>query len=361
VRELVVVVCDLYLSPETPERQLPAGVALPGLQRVMRYGDRTRLASGWRPWVAEWLAEGRESTDSPRATSADPSGGVAAATVAAMGLHRPPLVPAGTVWMATPVHLIAGMSSVHLDRRSILRLTADDLAKLSEEFRRVFHDSGFVLEPLDSGDFLLFGPPMNVGQELEPARLLGSNVAEAPEARVSDPALRRLTAEIEMWLHEHRINDVRARRGELPVTGLWFWGGGFSSSAARSAVAARSAASSIDIAFGRDAYLQGLLGSMGRPVQPLPSRLADVFGYAPARRALLVIELGSMLQSNPTWSFFDALAHLDQVFIQPAVEALGSSKLERLMLLANDRLLTLRARDRFKIWRRAPLGLSGLQ
>jgi hypothetical protein len=259
-------------------------------------------------------------------------------------------------WMATPVHLVAGLTSVHLDRRSILRLSTDDLTALAKEFRRVFHDSGFVLEPLDSGDFLLFGPQMAVAQTSEPARAMGNSIADALGA--GDPALRRLGAEIEMWLHEHPVNDARCRRGEAPVTGLWLWGGGPSPMPGDSHLA--SAASS-DIAFGSDAYLDGLWASIGKKVFPLPQQLTDVFGYPEVQRALLVMEIGPMLQPNPRWTFFDAVAQIDRAFIAPAIEALGAGSLERLVILANDHQLTLRARDRFKLWRRIPAGLSGLQ
>jgi hypothetical protein len=287
------------------------------------------------------------------------------------------------VWLATPVHLVAGLTSLHLDRRSILRLSADDLAELARQFQRVFHDSGFVLEPLDSGDFLLFGPRMPVAQTLEPARAMGNSIADAQPVGAGDPALRRLGAEIEMWLHEHPVNNARARRGEAPVTGLWLWGGGPSpaprghgtghpgeSAAANtgqpggipqlSDTHPANAASS-DIAFGSDAYLAGLWASIGKKVFPLPQQLTDVFRYPQARRAALVIEIAPMLHSNPRWTFFDAVAQIDRAFIAPAVEALGVAKLERLVIVANDHQLILRARDRFKLWRRIPPGLSGLQ
>jgi hypothetical protein len=68
-----------------------------------------------------------------------------------------------------------------------------------------------------------------------------------------------------------------------------------------------------------------------------------------------------MLHSHPTWTFFDAVVQIERVFIAPAVEALGAGKLERFVILANDHQLTLRPRDRFKLWRRIPPGLSGLQ
>jgi hypothetical protein len=267
------------------------------------------------------------------------------------------------VWMATPVHLVTGLTSLHLDRRSILRLSADDLTALVAEFRRVFHDSGFLLQPLDSGDFLLLGSQLPVAQTLEPARSIGSSVADAQRVGTGDSSLRRLGAEMEMWLHEHPVNDARRRRGEMPVTGLWLWGGGPLPAWRASAAADQPAAGppSSDIAFGRDAYLQGLWASAGKKVFPLPPQLADVFGYPHARRAALVMEIGAMLHSNPTWTFFDALAQIDRAFIAPAVEALGAARLERLLILANDRQLTVRTRDRFRLWRRVPPGLSGLQ
>ena len=211
-----------------------------------------------------------------------------------------------------------------------------------------------MLEPLETGDFLLFGPQMHLSEEAEPARFLGESVAQ--RARSGDPALRRLSTEIEMWLHEHPVNDARRRRGQTPVTGLWLWGGGSTPSPDLELPTSTS-----DIAFGRDAYLQGLWSSMGKKVFPLPQVLGEVLSYSHARRAVLVIEICPMLHSAPTSTLLDALVQIDQRFIHPAVAALRSAKLERLVLLVNDRQLVLRPLDRFKLWRRVPLGLSGLQ
>jgi hypothetical protein len=93
----------------------------------------------------------------------------------------------------------------------------------------------------------------------------------------------------------------------------------------------------------------------------LPQQLTDVFSYPQARRAVLAIEMGLMLQSNPMWTFFEAVVDVDRRFIAPAVEALNAGRYDRLVVLANDYELTLRSRDRLKIWRRTPPGLSGLQ
>lgn len=365
MHELVILVSDLYVSQETPERDLPVGVALPGLQHAARFGVRSKSAGGWRSWLARWLTgndAGAPATVAALATtsSAGPNAGQAAGA-------QPPIA-----WMATPVHLVAGLTSVHLDRRSILRLDASDQSALAADFQRVFHDSGFELRSLGSGDFLVLGPHLPLTERLEPARAMGASIADAQRADVADRALRRLGAEIEMWLHDHAVNDARSRRGELPITGLWLWGGGPTvEPSAQSAPAHRDAptghsgaiatAPLSDIAFGHDAYLQGLWAARGEKVFPLPQQLAEVFGYPQARRAVLAIEIGPLLHSNPMWTFFEALAQIDRCFIAPAIDALNRGQCERLVILANDHQLTARARDRLKFWRRTPPGLSGLQ
>ncbi len=389
MHELVIVVSDLYLSQETPERELPAGVALPGLQHIARFGARSQIAAGWRSWLGRWLTG--DDAGAPAAVAAvglqvAPSSGSAALPPAptsslALDAARPRIA-----WMATPVHLIAGLTSVHVDRRSILRLDANDQTALAADFQRVFHDSGFELRPLDSGDFLVLGPHMPVAETSDPARCMGASIADAQRADATNPALRRLGAEIEMWLHDHAINAARGRRGEPPVTGLWLWGGGATNDgpaaargrgssdeltgavavggthgASREGTPCDVPSSSPDIAFGRDAYLQGLWATRGEKVFPLPQQLADVFGYPQSRRAVLVIEIGLMLHSNPTWAFFDAVAQIDRKFVEPAIEALNRGQCKRLVLLVNDHQLILRARDRLKFWRRTAPGLSGLQ
>src|SRR5262249_230225 len=145
------------------------------------------------------------------------------------------------------------------------------------EFQRVFHDSGFSLEPLDSGEFLLLGPDISIAETLEPARYVGESVADVQTADGNSPALRRLGAEIEMWLHEHPVKAARVGRGEAPVNGLWLWGGGCTPASHQNGATVDSV--SRDLAFGRDAYLQGLWASIGEKVLPLPEQLSDVFGY----------------------------------------------------------------------------------
>jgi hypothetical protein len=346
VREVVIVISDLYVSQETPDRHLPDGFALPGLEHVARFGMRSKVAAGWRSWLAHRLGHEREIG------SAEP------ASVSALALNSDAagLPLASMVWMASPMHLLAGLTSVHLDRRSVLRLPPEDRAALEADFQRTFNDSGFSLRPLDSGDFLLSGPELPLADTLEPARSMGESVT-ADIRSTGAPALRRLGAEIEMWLHDHPVNTARNNRGELPVTGLWLWGAG----RAPDTQSPRPAPGNGDILFGTDAYLRGLGVRTSTTVLPLPAQSTDVFGYPQAQRAVLVIEISPMLHSNPQWTFFDALMQIDRNFTAPAAKALSDRTFEQLVIVANDHALCLRARDRFKLWRRTRPGLSGLQ
>src|SRR4030095_13543732 len=171
----------------------------------------------------------------------------------------------------------------------------------------------------------------------DPARILGASISEALPAAADSPALRRLGAEIEMWLHDHAVNRERAGRGQLPISALWLWGGGVAresvsarfeaetqstqladtvpASAIRgAAVLAATARPPPGVAFGRDPYLHGLWRLTGTSAQALPTNFEDVLGHT-GRRAVLVLELSQMFDTHRDWTMRDALADADKHWI----------------------------------------------
>jgi hypothetical protein len=355
VREIVIVISDLYLVPghagSLPEAggsgapNVGAIGTLPGLEHVARFGGRRSIEGegGWRPWLARWLGR-------------DDLAGVAPAVIA-----RAPVEPRGsTAWIATPVHLIAGLTSLHLDRRSILRLSPADREAFALDFNRAFGDSELHLLPLPGGDFLMQGPDTLIAATTEPSRALVGDL-EASLARGSDSkALKRLGAELEMWLHEHPVNEARGRRGELPVSTLWLWGGGASLAQPNSPSESPSPPS--DVAFGSDPYLIGLWHAQGGRTQALPDdKLAALLADPHAERAVLVAEVTSMLHANPQWTVFEALAELDRLYVSPAIAALRKGTVESVVLIANDMELRIGRRDNLKFWRRTLPVMARLQ
>ncbi len=313
MREIVIVISDLYL-PDTPAA---APLELPGLDQIARFGERSVLVSGWREWLARWVGR----ADLAQA----PVSSVAAAGRA---------IASESLWMATPLHLAAGLTTLHFDPRGLLRLSPAELQSLALDFQRTFHDLSLV--PLASGDFLLLQDSVPATITTDPARIVGGHVADALPRGEGASRLRRLGAEIEMWLHGHPVNLAR----ELPISTLWIWGGG------AYAPLARSAPDPLALAFGSDSYLGGLWRLCGGEPRPLPRQLDATY----AGSVVLVVETGRM-----------SLEEIDYRFVVPALEALQRRAVERVSILANDRALTLSASGRRKFWRRGRSGLETLR
>jgi hypothetical protein len=344
VRDIVMVIADLYLpaAADGAQQAAAAFTDIPGLQSVARFGERRALHSGWRAWLAGRLGR-TDLTD------------VAPACVAGALLEGAPESPAAaaTRWIASPVQLSAGLTRVHLDHRGLLSLSPEQLAVLAADFARTFGASGFSLAPLPSGDFLLSTPGILPLRTPEPARCAGGLVSEVVPASAAAAPLRRLLAEIEMWLHGHAVNEARAQRGEPPVTTLWVWG-----AEGRVAPLRRLPREGLPQAFGRDAWLAGLWHLLGGACSGFPAHLAEVLRPGNGR-AVLVAQTGGQLRENDHATHAQALARLDEHFVCEALRALRHGQLAGLTVILNDTRVSVGRASRLKLWRRRTHGLKG--
>jgi hypothetical protein len=331
VRELVMVITDLYPPPDALAGEGEPVPSLPGLAQAARFAERRSLPRGWRDWLARHVG---------RADLAP----VAPANVAAAAAP-PPAGPVSSQWIATPVYLQAGQSRVHLDHRGVLRLPQPLLTDLAASFARTFTDAGLELVPLRGGEFLLRATAITALETPEPERCAGAEVgAHLPRGQQA-AALRRTTAELEMWLH--------AQASGAQVNALWLWG------AAGAQLEPRAARIAVHPwrAFGADAYLDGLMALEGARCEPLPRDLEASLQAGVAANLVLALRVAEELQTQMPVSFTSGVARLDERFIAPAVAALRSGRIARLTLIANDHALTLGPRSALKLWRRvrAPL------
>ena len=343
--EAVIVIADLYLqSGELQEFAADPG-ALAGLEYAARYGERERLPGSWREWLARWFGRGDLARVSVAAVAAAASGAGAGARGA-------------TRWIATPVELVAGLTRVHLDRRGIVRLAAEEQAALAEAFHRAFAGSGLTLEPLSGGQFLAVTEGIAAVATTEPARCAGG-VLVVPQGPAAAPLLR-VMAEIEMWLHGAALNQARSARGAAAVTGLWLWGatGEDLPAAAARGAAANGSRHGPTQALGADAFVAGLARLAGHALRPLPDPPDAVFADRGTGRAVVVAELADGLPREGPWVLSKAAAALDRRVVRPAVEALTSGSLERLTLIANDTRVAVGRRSGLKVWRRPRTGLA---
>ena len=337
--ELVIVIADLYLDPDAASpAPRPGEAALEGIGPLTRFARREPLERSWREWAARWLGLERYAALPP-------------ASVAAAALPAPPA--AQSVWLAEPLHLTEGVGRVHLERRGRLRLARAERERLAEQFNALYAGSGWSLAALQCGGFVLGAPGAEPVETCEPARLPARTLAECLPSGPGAPALRRLGAELEMWLHDHPLNAERAARGEPPVSTLWIWGGGAPPATRLPGAAARGAI------HGAEGYLAGLAHLAGSECRQAPPQWPYAPG-APIGRALQVLEVSEALRREGDFDLLAAVADLDRRWIAPAVAALLDGRLDRLWLLANGRAWCLRARDRWRRWRRGRAGLGAL-
>ena len=337
MRELVIVVADLYLPAEAAiARWAAAPQGLAGVNFCTRFGARRALTRGWRAWLAEWVGRAQ-------------LGDIAPARIAA-AVHPHLADTPDTLWLAVPVHLSAGLARVHLAAAGLLYLEDDEAARLAQDFARAFAGSGLALTPASARELLLRTPGVAAVAMQEPARFAGAEVNEALPRGPAAAGLRRTWTEMEMWLHALPWNQAR----RIPVTALWPWGalGG-------AVLPAPAAAHAGPRAFGADAYLRGLWHICGLACQGQPADLDGVLGGAGSGRAVVVVEAGSMLKDSAE-GFAAALAALDARYLSPAVGALRAGHIGLLRLVANDCCLTVARRSHLKFWRRAGAGLAGL-
>jgi len=323
VREIVMVITDLYLAAEEGTATL-ADVRLGGIEQLARFATRTALPSGWRSWLAQHLGRAELAAAAPAAVAA-------AAADDSVTASR-------SQWIATPVHLSAGLSRVHLDHRGILRLAPQVCVRLADSFADTFAGSGLELVPLPCGEFLLRASGIEALAVTEPERCAGTDISTALPRGLAAASLRRTAAEIEMWLH--------GQAGVGATNALWLWG-------AHGAAAAPAApmAHAVLRAFGADAYLDGLARLLGARCAPLPPDLASVTSAAGAE-VVLALRVAGELQDEML-NFGQGLERLDARFIAPALAALRAGECARVILIANDTLFSMSRRSTLRRWRRA--------
>jgi hypothetical protein len=324
VSELVFILTDFFAAvPSEPRAALPR---LPALESLLARSRRAALATDWRAWLAA-----RTASAAVRALTAAAT--VAAAWPESSTAQR----QSGQYWLATPVHYFAGLDSVHLHPAGLLQLDADEQRQLSEDFARVFADSPWSLRGLGQRELLLWGPRGQAGAD--PARFAGSDPSAGLPRGADAATLRGLGAEIEMWLHEHALNHERARRGLLPVTALWLWGGGLPAASSMPASTAP-----LPRLYGRDTYAEALWRLRAAAAAPLPAQLDPAQLDARADSVFLY----PMMAPD---GLSAAFAQFESRWLSRALGLLRAGGCSALQLLIGTRAYRLRRWDAGRFWR----------
>jgi hypothetical protein len=194
-----------------PVHRAESWARAPVLERLLVRAVLSAQGSDWRGEAFRAIA----ASDVPRPPTA---------SAALLAAAEP--APGAWVCVATPVHLVAGMTNVTLSNGGILALDPAQAQALAADFNQVFGASGVrLVEGRDAVLLCVFDRVLEVTTH-DPEDVVGGDVFAFQPTGPDAMRVRRLLSEIEMWLFEHAINRARTAR-ELPaITGLWFWGGG---------------------------------------------------------------------------------------------------------------------------------------
>lgn len=327
MRRLTLILSDLYLPEEARSKQEAGGAAvqpveLPHLDWLLRFATVTH-SGDWRRALGTDL--GRPD--------------LAALSAAALASRELLPVTAGeSAWLATPVRLEARLDHVRMLDRGLPRLDEAERAGWREEFTRAF--APYALHDAGPRGFLLTGLAPAAVESVDPARLLDSDIGRALPSGLPARELRRLAAEIEMWMHGSPINLARERAALPRLSALWLWGGG----APASASLVSPAATPSTVRFhGDDPAFAGLARVLtGAP----PIGRAASFDAARAAPDRVLVEL-TPLNGAPG----ETLQSVDAQWFAPARAALNDGSLAALDIVANDRWFRIAARPGWRIWR----------
>ena len=236
---------DLFLPRAVPDdayRELH----LPALEQLCARATRSDQAlQGYDAWLCQAFA-----------VAPQPDWPVAPFTLIADGGAA-----AGYFWLrADPVHLRATRDSVSLADASVLSIRPEEAEELVAALNAYFADDTrqfFTFHP-ERWYLRLAGHPQIATRTLLEA--MGKDINPLLPAGPQGLHWHRVTNEIQMLLHAHRVNEERESRDEPTINSVWLWGGGNYPAAAKSAFSA---------VWSDDAVARGLGHSAGLHVGPV--------------------------------------------------------------------------------------------
>jgi hypothetical protein len=301
------------------------GVRLPATEWLVARGRvRPAEVTGWRDWL---LAGAGLGDDVLRRFPAGPC--------ASVNGHGQPA--AGTWARAEPVHLLTALDHLQLAAPVPLPLEAAEAAELLATMNAHLAGTGFKLRATDDGGWLCACPAGLDCATVDPSLAVGRNLREWLPTGRDASQVRALVNELQMLLHEHRVNEQRAARGLPAVNSVWLWGVG---------VADAPAAVAGGVLVTDDAWLAGLWrlhGGRVRSVGEFAAVLAEESGD-------VRVGFGPMIAGAAA---ADVLRSIDEQVLAPARAALSAKGADRVLLHAGRQSFDITPGARWMFWRRS--------
>lgn len=315
--ELTLFIPGLLGPRSAPTEAVTEGLVVPGLERLLSYGE---------PFGKSWTGNSLEGWLCQLVNFEPPAGG-ADWPVAALTYAFDAEASADDWYLrADPIHLRAELTTLGLLDASALSLSRAEAEAFAGEINAYYHGEGWRLEVAHPQRWYVRLPRAQrlTTHTLSVATGADELSALLPEGEEAKCWRQRLN-EIQMLLHGSSVNEVRQARGELPVNGVWFWGGG------RLPPVPKVVWQRL---WSRDSLSEALAGYVGIAHQARPETAAQWLHQAAPAQHLVVLEQGDALCRRfdlEGWRTY--LAELDRDWCLPLFEALRQRRLHRLTLL----------------------------
>ena len=314
--------------PEPGDQLTLGNLALPGLSWLLARGQLQRRAS--EPFE-QVLANRFGLSDAPFGA------------LRLLGEADGEIARNGHWLCADPVHLRFHHERIVLADAGAFELAMDEASALVEALNGEFADVG----RFHAADARRWYLQLNaaVDHAVEPLSAIAGKRIAADLPGTAAPLTRWLN-EVQMFLHNHPLNDKRQAAGHPAVNSLWLWGAGTLPSVTQTGD---------DAVWSDNPLAIGLARAAGMPARPRPEGLAGLLDQARADRQFVVLDqmLPPVLyEDGEAWR--QAAAELDRQWFAPLRGSLGR-RVKRLTLIAPTIYGCLEwqfsGTERWKFWR----------
>ena len=264
-------------------------------------------------------------------------------------------VPASNVhgrWLAAdPIHLRYHQERVILADPSQFAIEIDEAQQLVDGLNGFFGELGrfHLASPMRWYLELAAGTPLEGFSPPGLSAVAGRVVDHLLPEILSNRPLRNLFNEIQSLLHTHPINRQRQADGQVPVNGLWLWGGGRLES---------TPGADFTAIWSRSRLARGLGHAAQIGTHELPPDWRTLVNQSGRDGNHLVVleNLCMPTQYEDQHAYREELHTLEQRWIAPIVAAMADGRVDSLIVQSpcvfGVTTWHYRPRDRWRVWRR---------
>jgi hypothetical protein len=257
--------------------------------------------------------------------------------------------PGTHYWLrADPVHLQLMRDRVILVDSNAFTLSRDEADQLADALNRHFQSDGMIFYPLlPERWYVRLAAPADMRTHAL-ADAAGKHIDAFLPAGLDGMRWHTLINEIQMLLHNHPVNEAREARGDVPVNGVWLWGGGTLPS---------NVASPFSGVWADEALARGLSRAAQSPCSALPASATEWLATAAngAEHLIVLDSLRGPAQYGDVHGWREGAERLERDWFAPLMGMLKQGRLARVSIAAVDgehyREFTVARGELWKFWR----------